>query len=87
MAYLQSPKGHREIEQRLAGTRLLLLTVKSLGEVQVPVPPMARQETFARLLRAAERQYEEALTAAGLRRSIALMISREALFDGKGGFK
>lgn len=83
LAYLRSPAGRRAIDRRLAGTSLLLLTASGLGEIEVPILPLDRQQKVGRLIAAAEEQYEYALLAAEMRRNIAHKIALDAM-TGKG---
>ena len=83
LAYLRSPSGRRAIDRRLAGTTLLLLTASGLGEIEVPILPLERQQKVGQLIAAAEEQYEHALLAAEMRRDIAHKIALDAM-TGKG---
>jgi hypothetical protein len=79
LVFLQSAAGRQAIERRLTGSNLLALTPRSLGEVEVPVPPAAEQEMLAELVALARTQYQEALFIAEKRRQLAHRIVFERL--------
>lgn len=79
VAFLQSLKGQRAIERRLKKTGLLNITLKELGEIEVPVPPKEDQQELVELIRLDETQYSEAIHAAELRRSLVRSIVLERL--------
>jgi type I restriction enzyme M protein len=81
LAYLRSRVGRQAIDRRLAGATMLLLTAEGLKDLEVPLPALDCQEKLVHLLRAAERQYEEALRVADLRRRIA----QKLVFEGMMG--
>ena len=74
IVFLQSAVGRQAIGRRLSGSNLLTLTPRSLGEVEVPVPPAAEQEILAELVTIARIQYQEALFVAEMRRKLAHRI-------------
>lgn len=80
--FLNSKPGKQAIERRLVGSNLLLLTTRSLGELEVPVPPPDEQAKLAELISAAEAQYQMAIAAAAKRREITHRIVLHA-FRGK----
>lgn len=80
--FLNSKPGKQAIERRLVGSNLLLLTTRSLGELEVPVPPLEEQAKLAELISAAEAQYQMAIAAAAKRREITHRIVLHA-FRGK----
>jgi type I restriction enzyme M protein len=80
--FLNSKPGKQAIERRLVGSNLLLLTTRSLGELEVPVPPLDEQAKLAELICAAEAQYQMAIAAAAKRREITHRIVLHA-FRGK----
>lgn len=79
LVFLQSASGRQAIARRLAGSHLLTLTPRSLGEVEVPVPPAAEQKALAELARVARTQYQEALFIAETRLRLAHRIVFERL--------
>jgi hypothetical protein len=80
--FLNSKPGKQAIERRLVGSNLLLLTTRSLGELEVPVPPLDEQARLSELISAAEAQYQMAVAAAAKRREIMHRIVLHA-FRGK----
>ncbi len=81
LVFLQSAMGQRAIERRLAGSNLLTLTPRNLGEVEVPVPPAAEQDMLAELVGIARMQHQEALFIAEMRRQLAHRIVFDRLQD------
>lgn len=77
--FLNSRQGRQAIERRLAGSNLLILTPKSLADVEVPVPPLDEQEKLVELIKASEEQYQTAVSAAENRRQIVRRIILSAL--------
>ena len=54
-AYLNSPKGQRELLARAGGGGMVKgLNIKSLLEVPIPVPSQEEQETLSRFLTLAQ---------------------------------
>jgi restriction endonuclease S subunit len=56
-AYLNSPRGQRELEARAGGSAIKGLNTKSLLEVPIPVPPIEQQEALSRYISSAH-EYE-----------------------------
>ena len=79
LVFLQSPAGRQAIERRLAGSNLLVLTPKTLREIEVPVLPASEQDALADLVALAETQYAEALTVAQAHRQLAHRIALDVL--------
>jgi hypothetical protein len=77
--YLESPAGRQAINRRLAGSALLSVTPSSVEQVEVPVPPIAKQEALAELVRIAQQHYEAAVAAAEGRRAVAKQIVLDSL--------
>jgi len=79
LAFFQSSSGRQAMERRLAGSSLLVLTPKILGEIEVPLLPAARQDALADLFTLGETQYIEAIAAAQARRQLAYRIVLDSL--------
>jgi hypothetical protein len=79
LVFIQSAAGRQAIERRLAGSNLLTLTPRTLGEVEVPVPPAAEQKPLADLVTLAQVQYQEARSLAKLRRQLVHRIVFDTL--------
>jgi len=60
VAYLNSPRGLRELESRAGGATIKGLSTKSLLDLPIPVPPIEQQKALSRYLRAAW-EYEDVL--------------------------
>ncbi len=60
VAYLNSPRGLRELEARAGGATIKGINTKSLLDLPIPVPPIEQQRAFCRYLRAAW-EYEDLL--------------------------
>lgn len=60
VAYLNSPAGQREIQSRASGGVTRGLSIKSLLEIPIPIPPIEQQKTLSLYLSLA-REYEENL--------------------------
>jgi len=79
LVFLQSTAGQQAIERRLSGSHLLTITPRSLGEVEVPVPPAAEQDMLAELMAIVRMQYQEALFTTEKRRQLAHRIVLDRL--------
>ncbi len=67
--FLTSSRGRAQPAKRLTvSATVTSLSAKSLGEVEVPVPPSRELEAVARLMEASEEAYCSAIEAARLRR-------------------
>ncbi len=67
--YLSSTFGRRQIARHLTvGTRFPLISARSLGEIQVPLPSARELDLIAQLVEASEAAHTSAITAARLRR-------------------
>jgi restriction endonuclease S subunit len=60
VAYLNSPRGLRELESRAGGATIKGLNTKSLLDLPIPVPPIEQQKALSRYLWAAW-EYEDLL--------------------------
>ena len=82
---LTSSHGRAQLAKRMTvSATLKSLSARSLGEVQVPVPPPRDLDTVARLVEAAEAAYGSAVEAAQLRRetlrdSVIIEIGRRTV--------
>ena len=73
--FLTSTLGRAEMTKRLAvSSTMKALSARSLGEIEVPVPPRSDLEQIARLVEASEEAFTSTVHAANLR--------RETLRDG-----
>ena len=68
--YLSSTFGRRQIARHLTvGTRFPLISARSLGEIQMPLPSERELDLIAQLVEASEAAHSSAITAARLRRN------------------
>lgn len=76
LAFLQSPAALKALLQRgRSSTSSLSLTPRSVGELSIPVPPLAVQQQIAELDGAAEQNYVAAIRAAEQRRAVARAVA------------
>jgi restriction endonuclease S subunit len=76
LVFLQSPAGQKALLQRgRSSTSSLSLTPRSVGELSIPVPPLAVQAQIAELVGAADQNHVAAIRAAGLRRDVARVVA------------
>jgi restriction endonuclease S subunit len=76
LVFLQSPAGHKALLQRGQSSSLSLsLTPRAVGELLIPVPPLAVQQQIAELVGAAEQNYVAAIRAAEQRRAVARAVA------------
>ena len=69
--YLTSAHGRAQLARRMTVTATLRsLSAKSLGEIDVPVPPARDLDFVARLVEASESAYAQSVRAARLRREV-----------------
>ena len=69
--FLASAYGQAQLAKRIAvNATSLSLSAKSLGEVEVPVPPARRLDLMARLIESSEAAYGSEVRAARLRREV-----------------
>ena len=67
--FLTSTFGRAELTKRLVvSATMKSLSARSLGEIEVPVPPLGDMERIARLVEASEEAFASAVLAANLRR-------------------
>lgn len=80
LAFLQSTAGQTALVQRgRSSTSSLSLTPRAVGELSIPVPPLAVQRQIAELVTAAEQTYVAAIRAAEQRRAIAHAVAVDLL--------
>ena len=85
LAFLQSPAAQKTLLQRgRSSTSSISLTPKTVGELSIPVPPLAVQKQIAELISSAEQNYVAAVRAADQRRAIAYAVAVDLLW-GKTG--
>jgi len=76
LMFLQSPAGQKALLQRgRSSTSSLSLTPRAVGELSIPVPPLAVQQQIAELVCAAEQNYVAAIRAAQQRRAVARAVA------------
>ena len=76
LAFLQSPAGQQALLQRgESSTSSISLTPKAVGQVPIPVPPLAVQKQIAILIDSAEQNYVAAIRAAEQRRAVAHAVA------------
>ena len=69
--YLTSACGREELAKRMTvSATLKSLSARSLGEIEVPVPPLHALDAVARLVEASEAAYTSAVEAARVRREV-----------------
>ncbi len=79
-AFLQSPRGQAALLGRSRSSTLgLALSPKSVGRLEVPVPPLEVQQQIAELVRAAEDHYVAAIEAAERRRMLGREVANTLL--------
>lgn len=87
-AYLRHPQGQAELlKSSASSTAQMNITIKSVSELTVPLPPIAVQRRLGDLLDAAAEQRRAAIDAAEKSYSIALRIAvdRMSRVDSQGG--
>jgi restriction endonuclease S subunit len=85
LAFLQSPAGQKALlHYGRSSTSNILLTPKAVGQLAIPVPPLAVQKQIAALINSAEQSYVAAIGAAEQRRAIAHAVAVNLLW-GKTG--
>lgn len=76
LVFLQSPAGQKALLQRgRSSTSSLSLTPRAVGELSIPVPPLAVQQQIVELMGAAEQNYVAAIRAAEQRRAVARAVA------------
>ena len=79
-AFLRSRRGEAALLARSRSSTLsLALSPKSVGQIEVPVPPIEVQQQIAELVSAAEENYVAALGAAEQRRTVAHEVANNLL--------
>jgi hypothetical protein len=79
-AFLRSPLGQKALLERgQSSSSNILLTPRAVGELAIPVPPMAVQRQIAELVSAAEHNYVAAVRAAEQRRAVAHAVAANLL--------
>jgi hypothetical protein len=68
--YLTSPPGREQARTRMTGATVLALSVASLAELELPLPPPATLRQIAALIEASEQAYAAAIDAARQRRAL-----------------
>jgi restriction endonuclease S subunit len=87
LVFLQSPAGQKALLQRgRSSTSSLSLTPRSVGELSIPVPPLAVQQQIAELVGAAEQNYVAGIRAAEQRRAVARAVA-VGLLQGSAPFE
>jgi hypothetical protein len=80
LAFLRSSAGQKALLQRgRSSTSSISLTPRAVGELSIPVPPLAVQRQIADLVGAAEQNYIAAIRAAEQRRAVAHAVAVELL--------
>ena len=83
--YLSSAIGRRQAEGRISATTIPTLTVRELGELQVPAPPPDELHRLAELIRSTETSRATALEAVKLRHDLVrdAVMSRADTREGE----
>jgi len=80
LAFLRSPAGQKALLQRgRSSTSSISLSPRAVGELAIPVPPLAVQRQIAELVTAAEQNYVAAIRAAEQRRAVAHAVAVDLL--------
>lgn len=80
LAFLRSPAGQKALLVRgRSSTPSISLSPRALGELAIPVPPLAVQRQIAELVTAAEQNYFAAIRAAEQRRAVAHAVAVDLL--------
>lgn len=80
LAFLRSPAGRKALLERgRSSTSSISLTPRAVGELSIPVPPLAVQRQIAELVSAAEQNYAAAIRAAEQRRAVAHAVAVDLL--------
>jgi restriction endonuclease S subunit len=85
-AYLNSAAGISALRGRSRSSTLTLaLSPKSVGRIEVPVPPLEIQRQIAELVQAGEDNYTAAIGAAAKRRMVAHEVANNLLVGALAG--
>lgn len=81
-AYLKTKEGQKALLANIASSTMqLVLNVSIVGELNIPIPPLAVQEKIVNFISIAEEQYRLSIESANLRKTVTHQIITEMICE------